>query len=498
MKIRTIGCLMIAAILVFSVGCRKDEPANFNFVLSGNPDTLDPHKTSGTLTFQTIRSVYDTLVEPDAEGKLIPALAESWEVSPDSLTWTFHLRKKVEFHNGDGFTSADVRATLERVVAEETASPHASEFAVIRAITTPDDYTVKLTLSEPSAPLLSSLASGWGAILPAGLIETDHDFSLQPVGTGPFRFAEWIADGKIVFEKNTGYWMKGYPKVDTLTMNIIVERSVQVQALIAGELDAIFNVNQEDVPLLENDPGVRVEKNLTSLVMVMAMNTGKPPLDNLKVRQAINHAIDKRTVLEIAYGGGVPIGTFMDYNDPYYEDYSSLYPYNPDTARELLKEAGVTSDTVFEMVLPQIYEPHVRAGELYQEMLTKVGLHVEIRMVDWPTWISDVYRGAKYDFTVIGHTGKLDPAGRLGGYGTEKTYVRWVNEEAAALIDEAGKSIDFDTRKRLYGRALEIMAVEVPFVFTGTSYRNVATRAEITGFRMDQKLDSFDFRYVEK
>ena len=158
--------------------------------------------------------------------------------------------------------------------------------------------------------------------------------------------------------------------------------------------------------------------------MVMAMNTAKPPLKDLRLRQAINYAVDKQKVLDIAYGGGQIIGTFMDSNDPYYQDYSNLYPYIPQKATDLLAEVNLGSDIVFDLVLPQNFEPHVRAGELYQEMLSKVGLNVKIRLVDWPVWINDVYRGGKYDLTVIGHTGKLDPDGRLSDYGTENTYVR--------------------------------------------------------------------------
>ena len=499
MKIRAVLLVTLFAISAASAWAGgQGDTAGFNFAISGNPDTLDPHATSGTLTFQTIRSVYDTLVEPDREGKLVPALAESWEVSPDGLSWTFKLRKNVAFHNGDSFTSADVKATLERLTSEQTASPKASEFSAITSIYTPDDYTVVLALSEPSAPLLSSLASGWGAILPKNLIATNHVFARYPVGTGPFRFVEWIPDSRIVLSKNPQYWMRGYPKIDLLNMNIIIERSVQVRALLSGELDAIYNVNEEDLVLLEDNPKARVEKRLTSLVHVLAMNARKEPLDKLRVRQAINYAIDKERVLDIAYGGGKVVGTFMDYNDPYYVDFADLYRYDPAEARRLLAAAGVGSDKTFVMALPQVYEPHVRAGELYQEMLSEVGLDVEIRLVDWPTWISDVYVGRNFDFTVIGHTGKLDPNGRLGGYGTDKAYVGWINQEAAGLIDQGKRLVDFADRKEQYDEALKIIAQEVPFVFTGTSYRYIAVGTGISGFRMDQKLDTFDFRFVMK
>jgi peptide/nickel transport system substrate-binding protein len=226
------------------------------------------------------------------------------------------------------------------------------------------------------------------------------------------------------------------------------------------------------------------------------MNCSRPPLDNVKVRQAITQAIDKQKVLDVAYGGGKPIGTFMDYGNAYYKDFTDLYPYNPAKAKKMLAEAGVGKDTELEMFLPQNYPPHVKAGEIYQDMLTKVGLNVKIKLVDWSTWIGDVYRQAKYDLTVIGHTGKLDPNGTLANYGKEKIYVRWVNAKAAELIDKAAQTDGFENRKKLYDQALQIMAEEVPFMFLGSSYRRIGLRKNVSDFRMTPSLDTFDFRWT--
>jgi peptide/nickel transport system substrate-binding protein len=233
-----------------------------NFALSGNPDSLDPHKTSGTLTFQTLKSVYDTLAEPDMSGKIVPALAQNWEVSDDALTWTFHLRKGVVFHNGDKLTSQDVKATLQRITDKATASPNAKEFGPITAIETPDDHTVVLKLKEPHSPLLASLSSGWGAILPKALIDSGHDFAAKPVGTGPFKLKEWVRDSRIVLVKNDAYWMSGIPKLDEVDMHIIPERSIQVQGLISGQIDVSYIINQDDIPLLAvaGQPGCEVRK----------------------------------------------------------------------------------------------------------------------------------------------------------------------------------------------------------------------------------------------
>ncbi len=489
--------LLLAAGLAGATGQKEVKPVNF--ALSGNPDTLDPQKTAGTLTFQVDRSIFDTLVEPDIANndRIVPALAESWETSADNLTWTFHLRGGVVFHNGDAFTSADVKATLERIKAKDTGSPKAGEYSAIQQILTPDDSTVVLKLSQAYAPLLATLASGWSAILPKSLIDQGHDFGAQPVGTGPYVMKEWVRDSRIVLEKNPNYWMSGAPKVQQVVMNIIPERAVQVQGLLSGQVDISYIVDQEDVPQLEGSGDLVVQKHLTSLIQVMAMNCSRPPLSDLKVRQAINYAIDQQQVLDVAYGGGMPIGTFMNYGNAYYVDFTNLYPYDPEKARSLLAQAGVGKDTVLELFLPQNYPPHVKAGEMYQEMLTKVGLNVQIKLVDWSTWLSEVYSNAQYDLTVIGHTGKLDPNGTLAGYGTDKRYVRWVNPKVADLIEKAAVTTGFQNRKKLYDQALEIMARDVPFMYLGTSYRRVALRNTISGFRMDPILDTFDFRHME-
>jgi peptide/nickel transport system substrate-binding protein len=501
MKRIGITLILLALLASFSLVAQgvQEEPVQLQVALGGNPDTLDPHKTAGTLTFQTIRSMYDTLVEPDENGIIVGALAERWSVSADNLVWTFHLRSGVVFHNGDAFTSTDVKKTLERIMDPKIASSKASEFGSIQSIDTPDDHTVVITLSKPAAPLLSTLASGWGAILPAGLIEKGHNFGQLPVGTGPFKLKEWIPDNSITLEKNEAYWMAGKPMVDEVKLNIISEPAVQLQGLLSGQLDVLagYSPTAQELTMLKNNKDINVKENVTAMVLVMAMNTAHEYLDDLKLRQAIAMSIDKQKVLDIAYGGGEPVGTFMDINDPYYEDYTDLYPYNPAKAESIIKSMHIPSGKVFTMALPQNYEAHVKAGQLYQEMLENVGLKVQIKLVDWSTWLSDVYRGGNYDFTVIGHTGKLDPSGRLGGYGDPaKNYVKWDNAEALQAIAKATEVVDFGQRKALYGRALELMAQEVPHVYVGTSHSYLLTRSNVTGFHIDVKLDTLDFRNV--
>jgi peptide/nickel transport system substrate-binding protein len=467
------------------------------FALSGNPDTLDPHKTTGTLTFQVLRSVYDTLVEPNRNGEIVPALAKAWEVSDDRTRWTFRLREGVRFHNGDRFTAADVKATLDRIMADETGSPNAAEYSAISEVRIPDEHTVVLELSEPYAPLLATLASGWSAIMPEELIDSGHDFASKPVGTGPFTFEEWVRDTRIELSRNERYWMKGHPKVGGVNINIITENAVRVQGLITGDLDIVDTVNDTDLPRLRSNPNTKVERYLSGLVLVLAMNTDREPLSELPVRQAIAHAIDKQAALDAAYGGGKVVHTFMDYSDPYYSESEPTYPHDPDQARELLREAGYGDGPELQMAVPQNYEAHVAGAEVYQEMLSEVGIDVQLRQVDWSTWLSDVYRGGNFDLTVIGHTGKLDPDGRLRTFITDDNYVGFSTERLSGVLERARRVVDVEKRKELYAEALGIFAEKVPHVYIGSPYIYVGMREEVSGFHVDPKLETFDFRYVE-
>jgi peptide/nickel transport system substrate-binding protein len=406
----------------------------------------------------------------------------------------------VYFHNGDPLKAGDVKASFERVLSSATASPKAADFGPITSISTPDDSTVVIAFSAPFAPFLATIASGWSAILPASLIGTGHNFASQPVGTGPYTLVDWTRDSRIVMKKFDRYWMTGLPKVADVSFNIIVEPPVSVQGLLSKQIDFVYNVPSDAVPQLEAASHITLEKIPGATVLVMSMNTSAPGLDDLRLRQAVNMAINKQMVLDVVYGGGVPTATFIDAANAYYKDFTGLYPYDPEKARSLVTQAGAAAQREFLMVLPQNYETHVRAGQVYADMLARVGIKTRIQLVDWSTWLSDVFNsqtGGKFDFTVIGHTGKLDPDGAVGGYGDPARYVRWTNPECLSLVNQAKTVTDPVQRKALYDRVLEIMAREVPFMYLGTAYGTNAFQSDITGVIQTPKLDSFDFRWME-
>ena len=487
--------LFAAAVIFLASGCTNTaEPVTLSVALSGSPETLDPHATTSTLTFQVLRSIYDTLLEPDSNGELVAGLAEEWEFSNNARRLYLKLREGVYFHNGDEYTSADVEGTLQRLRAQ--SSPRASEYQNIADINIIDAHQLYINLHKPQSSLLATLASGWSAIVPKNLIDSEHNFATTPIGSGPFSFSEWQMGSRISLQKNDRYWRETKSNIQHIDFNIITENIVRVQGLIQNSIDVVDLIDPVDIPLLSAHEDIIVHRALSSLTMVLAFNTSDPLLSDVRVRRAISHAIDKERILDETYGGGVPITTFMDYSDPYYPNIAEQYGYNPSRARALLAQSGILSRIESPLIIsvPQNFEPHVRAAELYQQMLSEVGIDSELALIDWPTWISRVYTAADYQLTVIGHTGHLDPAPRFGEYG----YTQFENRQLAVLVEQAAAEIDQSRRTALYARALDIFAQELPFVFTGTNYRHIVTRKEITGVAVDTKLDTFDFRNTTK
>ena len=461
--------------------------------LAAQPDTLDPQVTSATSSFQTMKSIYDTLVEVNRDGEIVPLLASGWEISEDDLTWTFHLNEGVLFHNGEELTSADVAATFRRIVDPDLASPKSVEYEGITNIDTPDPYTVVFELAQPNPALLASLASGWGAILPASLIEAGHDFANDPVGSGPFTFTSWVRDSSLELARFDDYF-RGPAQIDGVSMTFVTDSSIQLQGLVAGQFDVIDQPATADIETIEANPDLTTTVSPSGLVNVAAMNTRRAPFDDVRVRQALNLAIDKDVVNTVAYGGGFQTGTFMEAGSPWMPEGLEPWPYDPEQARELLAEAGYPDGFTFTMTLPQLYDAHVLAGQIMQAQLAEVGVTANIEIVEWGVWLNEVYSG-DYDFdvTVVGHTGKLDPTGRLGGYADADNYVGFSTPELAEALNAAAVTSDPEVRGELYDEALWILHDNAPWIFIGTPNARTTTRANIEGFWITPLLDSFNF-----
>ncbi len=454
--------------------------------VSTEPPTLDPTANpAAAIDLILHHNLYECLVQVGPDGELRPQLAESWEASVDGRTWTFRLRRGVRFHDGTPCDAEAVRGSFLRAMAPDTPNPHPEYYADIAAVEAVDAHTVRFRLKEPVPYFPAILAQADSAIVPTAP-RTGEPLGEHPVGTGPFRFVEWRPGDRIVLERNPDYYVPGIPRVDRVSFRFIPDDAARALALQAGDVDIAVDIPYQTAKVLEGDPAFTVVSGPMNLVQILAINNARRPFADLRVRQAIAHAIDRGKIIElVAQGYATPIGGPIPPGMPYYVDLTDLYPYDPERARELLTEAGYPEGFETTMTLPSNYEFHVRTGELIAAMLAAVGIKVKIQLVDWGTWLERVYAQADYDLTVIGHIGRLDPALMLTGYGAERPdyYFRrgWRNEELERLLEEGKTCMDPERRREIYARAQRIIAEEVVNYFIQDPHRIIAARAGIEG-----------------
>ena len=451
------------------------------------PPSLDPTTNASAAIDQILnQNVYEGLVRVAPTGEIEPALAESFEIASEGKAYTFHLRRGVSFHNGHSFTVRDVVATFERAVDPATGHPHPEYYAYIEQIDTPDLYTVVFRMAETDAGFLSLLALGDSVILPE---EVPADLAHRPVGTGPFRFGEWVLGDHLRLERYPGYYREGVPLLEEVTFRFVSDFASSLASLLAGDVDAIAKVPAEIALSVEGDERFQTIAGPQNLVQIMAINNAREPFSDLQVRQAIAHALDRNTIIEgTMFGYGIPIAAHLTPASPYYVDLTALYPYDVDRARQLLSEAGFPQGFSATLTLPNNYEIHVRTGEVVADQLSRVGIELEIKLVEWGQWLSRVYTDANYDLTVIGHIGKLDPGAMLSGYGRGKEtyYFRrgYENPRLDVLLDEGRSAVDEEHRAAIYAEVQEILAEDVINFFIQDPYQIVIAKQELTGIEL--------------
>ena len=309
------------ALIVLAPFALAQQPGGvLNVGMQTDPVGLDPHTTNATATRNMLENVYDTLVMFDSSLQIVPGLAESWEASDDGLTWTFKLWPGVTFHNGDPLRASDVAFSLNRIKDPDVASPRSGDFAVVESVTAPDDETVVITLSEPFSPLLSKLAQSLNVVVSEAVTTAnDGDLNGAVVGTGPFRFVEYLPQTRLVLEKNEDFWGEDaagdpLPYLDGITFQFYPEPAARTTAVQTGNADWIEYVPAADVAVLEADPNVEVVGGLSANFRSLYLNVTRPPFDNPLVRQALAYAIDEQAVVDLAlFGVGGVAATGYDH-----------------------------------------------------------------------------------------------------------------------------------------------------------------------------------------
>jgi peptide/nickel transport system substrate-binding protein len=368
-----------------------------------NVTSLDPHKTSGFQNLIEFDHFYTSLVRYSAKGAIEPDLATKWDMSADGLTYTFQLRPDVKFHNGRLMTSDDVKYSVERVLAKETAAPYRSYFDPVDKIETPDKSTVVFRLKFPYAPFVAGIAlKRSSSVVPREVVEKEKDLSNAAVGTGPWKLKEWVQRDRIVMERNPDYYESGLPYLDTIQYKILPEEATRIAGLRAKQLDYAF-LTHDGALQLKGDANVTMLQRPNGFVRVGIINTQRKPLDDARVRRALDMALDRKDLIDKGIGeadisGPVPAG-----HPSYALTADELPPYfkkpDIDGAKKLLAEAGVPNG--FSLTLD--YEEFKYISQLAQTMQAqwkKIGVNAEIKVYPPGALSKTASKEAGYQFGV--------------------------------------------------------------------------------------------------
>jgi peptide/nickel transport system substrate-binding protein len=454
--------------------------------LAAEPANLDFTRTDGAAIPEALLvNVYEGLVKLDeSTGKIIPLLAQSWTVSADRKSYTFKLRDNVTFSNGDRFDASTVKFSIDRVKSDAWTISLKGYMNVVDAVEVISPTEVKVNLREPSNDWLFRMTTRVGAMFsPNGV----SDLANRPVGTGPYVLDRWARGDSIVLKVNDRYWGPK-PRIGSVTLRYFKDPTATKNALTSGGIDVIGTLQSpESVRQLTEDARLHVVEGTTNGELTLSFNNSRAPLSNKLVRQAIKYAIDHKAVLDTAYAGhGALVGSMVPPTDPWYEDLTGLYPYDPARARQLLAQAGQPKLTL-RFRIPNL--PYaVNAAQVVKSQLEQVGITAEIDVLEFPArWLDQVFSKADYDMSLIAHVEARD----IATFADPTYYWRYANPQAAQLLAAANtgdEQAQIDNMRKLARLIADDAAADWLFVLPNLI---VATK-DVGGLPKNRVGEAFD------
>ena len=452
---------------------KPDPDATLRVGLVLEPTNLDiRHQAGAALEQVLLDNVYQGLVTRTPQNEIAPALASEWEVSPDGLTYTFTLEEGVTFHSGGDLTASDVVTSLETARTDKTVNGNAQLSHVV-SVSSPEEGTVVLTLDEPNQNLLFSLTGPAGIVLDEG---DDTDMKTAANGTGPFTLASWTKGDGGTLARNADYWGEkaGVAKVELV---YIPDSTAGVNAALDGSVDVLTAVLPDLAPQLDGQAGFTLAHGKSTDKGTLAFNNAKAPLDDPKVREALRLAVDHDALAE-ALGGAVTQFGPIPALDPGYEDLSELAPFDPERAKELLKEAG-QDDLELTLTIPSHYSTTIPTFlvSAYHE----VGVELKVETVEFPTWLEDVYTNHDYDLSFVLHVEPRD----FENFANPDYYFGYDNAEVQELYAEAMATLDADESAELLAQAARIVSEDHAADWLYTVEPITAIGDTVSGFPTD-------------
>lgn len=452
----------------------------------GDASNLIPLLASDKPSHDIAGLVYNSLVKYDKNINIVGDLAESWDISPNGLMITFRLRRGVKWHDGQPFTAADVLYTYQVTVDPKTPTAYAGDFLKVKKAEVLDDFTFRVTYDKPFAPALVS----WGSsVLPKHLLSgtdiTRSPLTRHPIGTGPYKFKEWVAGQKIVLVANPDYF-EGRPYIDGYITRIIPDMATMFlelrgQGIDISGLSPLQYTRQTESKLFQNN--FNKYRYLSFAYTYLGYNLKNPLFTDKKVRQAISYAINKEAIISgVLLGLGKPAtGPFKPGTWPYNGNVK-VYNFNQQKARDLLREAGwkdINGDGVlekdgkpfvFELVTNQGNETRQKCAEIIQRQLAEVGITVKIRILEWASFVNDFIGKRRFDAVIMGWTIPSDPDAYDVWHSSktareELNFISYKNTEADEMLERGRSTFDQRERKKYYDRFQEILAEDQPYTF---------------------------------
>ncbi|WP_377192172.1 ABC transporter substrate-binding protein [Ruegeria meonggei] len=416
------------------------------------PPHLDPTSAAAQAIDSVVyTNIFEGLTRFMGDGSVVPGLAESWEITDDGTVYTFKLRDGVTFHDGSAMDAKDVKFSLDRAMAEDSANAQKALFNSVASVEVVDPLTVKVTLSEPNGNFLFNMAWGDAVIVASESIE---GIKTNPVGTGAFTFGDWVQGDSITLNRNPDYW-GDQPVLETATFKFISDPTAAFAAMMAEDVDVFDNFPApENLPQFEADPRFQVLVGSTEGETILSTNNKQPPFDDIKVRQAVAHAIDRQAIIDGAmFGYGTPIGTHFAPHNPAYVDLTGNSAYDPKKAAELLADAGYAEGFETTLHLPPPSYAR-RGGEIIAAQLAEVGIKAEIINVEWAQWLESVFKGKDFGLTIVSHTEPMD----IGIYARPDYYFQYDSTDFQALMETLNTTTDPKERTKQMGEAQRLIA----------------------------------------
>ncbi|MAU45991.1 MAG: ABC transporter substrate-binding protein [Yangia sp.] len=442
----------VLAAFLLSAQAALAAPPDLVIALQLEPPHLDPTSAAaGAIDSVLYTNVFEGLTKFSETGEIVPGLAESWEISDDAKTYTFHLHDGVTFHDGTTMDAEDVKFSLDRARAEDSQNAQKALFEGIAEVTVLDPLTVQVTLAEPDGNFLFNMAWGDAVIVAPESIE---GIQQTPVGTGPFVFDRWMTGDRIELSRNDAYWGEA-PALAHVTFRFIADPTAAFAAMMAQDIDAFAGFPApENLPMFEADPRFKVIVGTTEGETILAMNNAEEHFADPLVRAAVAHAIDRQAIIDGAmFGQGTPIGTHFAPHNPDYVDLTELSTYDPEKAKTLLADAGYPDGFVTTLKLPPPSYAR-RGGEIIAAQLREIGIDTEITNLEWAQWLEEVFRGKDFGLTIISHTEPFD----IGIYARPDYYFGYDNPELQELMATLGTTTDPAARSELVAKAETMIA----------------------------------------